>query len=152
MILAMYKQGKNVYKQEIIRKMNWVTFALIGLTAVTVTIAVFAVTQANKKSDELKTQESSGAVLTNGYTVHDLSETSTLSNFESNGVQIARNGLVHFSAAENLTTGYGWILEENGGECGGIVSVNESYDAPHFDDEELAPVGVGGTKYFTIGG
>ena len=80
--------------------MNWVTFALIGLTAVTVTIAVVAVTQANKKSDELKTQESSGAVLTNGYTVHDLSETSTLSNFESNGVQIARNGLVHFSAAE----------------------------------------------------
>ena len=134
--------------------MSWVTYALFGLAAVSVTIAVVVITQ-NRKEAEVKTEEIEEQGRLGGFgTIHDLDDPATLRRLTSEGLQLNLNGATHFSVEENLTTGYGWELEKDGGECGrrGVISISESYDAPHFGDEELAPVGAPGTKYFSFFG
>ena len=85
-------------------------------------------------------------------TVHDLDNDVVLKAFTDNGLSLARNEVKHFSVSENLTTGYEWILEKDGGECGDILSVHDSYDAPYFGEDDLELVGVSGTKYFSLHG
>ena len=132
-----------------------VTYALFGLAAVSVTIAVVVIVQ-SRKEEELKTvdiDEQSG-LLAGAQVIHDLDDPATLRKLTNEGLRLSINGSTHFSVEENLTTGYGWELEKDGGECGrnGVIHVSHSYDAPHFGDDELAPVGAPGTKYFSFFG
>ena len=75
-----------------------------------------------------------------------------LNAFQDRGLSLERNDVQHFTVSENLTTGFEWILEKNGGECADILSVHESYDAPYFGEDELDLVGVAGSKYFSLHG
>ena len=135
--------------------MSLVTYALFGLAAVSVTIAVVVIVQ-SRKEEELRTvdiDEQSG-LLAGAQVIHDLDDDATLRRLTKEGLRLSINDSTHFAVEENLTTGYGWQLEKDGGECGrrGVISISESYDAPHFGDEELAPVGAPGTKYFSFFG
>ena len=134
--------------------MSWVTYALFGLAAVSVTIAVVVITQ-NRKEEEMKTEEIEEQGRLGGYqTIHDLDDPTTLRKLTNEGLRLTLNGATHFAVEENLTTGYGWELEKDGGDCGrrGVISVSLSYDAPHFGEDELEPVGAPGTKYFSFFG
>ena len=134
--------------------MSWVTYALIGVAAVSVTIAVVVVTQQRKEAEINTVEIEEQGRFASAQSIHDLDDPATLRRLTNEGLRLNVNGRTHFSIEENLTTGYGWELEKDGGECGrgGVLSISSSYDAPHFGDDDLQPVGAPGTKYFSFTG
>ena len=67
--------------------MAWQTYALIGLTAVAVTITVIAITQANKEADTRTIDiEEQNNRLGSAQTIHDLNDSATLRRLTNEGL------------------------------------------------------------------
>lgn len=133
--------------------MAFAQYAFFGAIALTVAFTVLVVSQKNKEaetSNKLAEEQQNQLAFANSF--YDLNEQATLDKLQNQGLQLSRSARAHFSVAENLTTGYQWILEEDGGECANFITVSSSYDAPHFAEDEIEPMGAAGTKYFTLTG
>ena len=78
----------------------------------------------------------------------NLSNESTLTSLESDGLAIGLGNNVHFSVSENLTTGYQWMLKPD--ECVEQLKITESYDPPAYLEGEQELMGAPGTKYYSL--
>ena len=80
--------------------MGYVTYGLIGISALVATLVVIQIVQSNSKEEEeaVKTTEIEEKNRLSGasFEVHNLNNSATLKGFEDRGLSLARDGVEHF--------------------------------------------------------